>query len=121
LTYNATIDILKERLAEGKLAQFAPTVRAGQAVRRGLYLTPGLSSWLDEKTYKEKETEYRQFVRQKLALFALGQRVDNRFYMKRLKGIPRDIWAIRFNEIEPKTRMFGAFVAPDALFVFIDD
>lgn len=94
------------------LVEFVPVLRRGQAKRRGLYTTVQVARWLNERPKKERSIDHKQFTLEALARFVRGERIDNRFYMKRLRVDNEELWAIRI-DTTPQDRIFGMFIEKD--------
>lgn len=112
LTFKSMSPTLQDRVADRSLAQYLPALRQGEAIRRGLFLTPQVERWINERPNAWRAQEFKSFVRARLSIFVKGGPIDNFQYMKRLRGRSPEVWEIRIREFT-QTRIFGAFYEPN--------
>lgn len=113
LIYMSTLDILKKHVIDGTLKQFIPTAFFGEEPQRGMYMPTALHDLIHKVPEGKDELERLSFIKEKLAVFANGEWVDNKYYMRRLYKRPYGIWEIYIRPIVPEYRIFGMFALPD--------
>jgi hypothetical protein len=122
LTFMSTTPKLRaEELERAKqLIPFIPRLRGHQRPIRRISLAPDLAKWLDSC----RNHQLRGAIRAHLSVFAIGEDIDDRDFMKRVcdkTNLPdpfgHQVWSIR-PSFRPAYRLFGTFICTDWIVLF---
>jgi hypothetical protein len=118
LTYKSNFDIVLEhtQARPPRIVKFVPNFfdRDETEVRR-LYMLPELFSWLHQEGLPRAERDYRANIRDTLAAFVLGAKINNCDDLKLLEPHDRGLWELKIT-FTPQRRIFGAFLWNDTFF-----
>lgn len=113
MTFKSIETILNESVQAGLIHPFVPVMDADEMVKRQLYITPKMKSYINGEHAQKSASEYYASVRASLGEFVKGEEVlDDQNYLKKLKPYHENIWEIKIT-FKPQARLFGAFVGLD--------
>jgi len=123
LIYMSIHDEIKARCQEGGLYRLA-SLMTGTLERRGIYVTPELSTlihgpWSDhaeERRWGAARAYLDQFITGRLIILPAGT-WHNHAYMGRLDKPEDEVWDFRIKAPRPGMRLFGRFAAKDLMVV----